>query len=200
MTAILTVIVLIVIVLLTIAQPSEFLPALARSAAALTASGLFWLLYDKYLWRVGFFRFFGWLSPVPNLNGRWVGTVTRSENDDPHPFVIEIVQTFTSFQFQTFSRNSEGKSTSAVIMKMENANLFGVVATWSTKTKKLDGSGTKETFRGVSQWRVELIDKPGRIEDRMRIVDDYYTDRKTMGLVQVKWQSKKLLNGFGIDA
>lgn len=176
--------------------PLEVFFALLRAGTALTITGAFWFLYDRLLWRIDFFRMWGWLSPVPNLNGRWEGVIRRDENDVEHAFVIEIIQTYSSFQYQTFTKNSTGRSTTVAITKTETGNIFGVTATWETTTVKIGDPEHKETFRGASHWRVTYEDRPGKQRDRLKIVDDYHTNRSTTGHLEVTRKSFELRNAY----
>lgn len=74
-TSILAVLVIVGVLLLGGATPEEATGALIRTGLAITVNGAFWALYNKHLWKWRVFRLFGWLSPAPDLSGRWEGTV-----------------------------------------------------------------------------------------------------------------------------
>jgi len=181
---------------------AEMFPSVVKTGVAFTIASAFWYAYTRWLWRVRGFRMFGWLSPAPDLNGRWEGTVQRTRSDSPHEFVVEVVQSYTSLRFRTFSKDSTGQSIAVAVSKDDEANIFGVVAAWQTTTKKLTKSGApsakerEQTFRGTSHWRIEYIDNPGFKGDQLRIRDKYFTDRDTSGEVVVTRVGRKLKNGF----
>lgn len=200
--AVLTLAIFSVIIFALGGSASLIVASLLKGGAALTVTGLFWTAYDRYLWRKGpIFRVLGWLSPLPDLNGRWEGTVKRHEevDDGPgRPFVIEIQQTFTSIGFRTFSRNSRGVSEHAWLTGTQEGSIFQAGAVWRTTTKRRDDGTAEETFYGTSLWRIDFEDEPGDYDDKLGIVDNYYTARvpATAGIVKVRRVSRKLRNSF----
>jgi hypothetical protein len=195
-TTILVVVIMSIILLIFGSDWETVLGAAGRASVALAATGGFWYLYNKWLWKIGFFRFGGWLSRFPDLNGRWAGTVQREVDDEPHPIVIEIHQTWTSLKFFTYSRNSVGKSLHTVVFVDDDSDVFGVVARWQSETKNLKEPHRLEYFHGTSVWRIEYLDLPGKARDRLRISDRYHTTRETSGSVHLTWKSKKRTHSF----
>ncbi len=154
--------------------------------------GLFWTFYDRVGWRVDGLRLWGFLSDVPDLRGRWEGTVQRNTEDKPHPIVVEISQTFTSISYKSFSRNSEGESLVANIYANETGESYKVFATWSTKTRQIADRTKVDVFSGHSTWTVSIAG------DKKIIGDRYFTDREpqTKGVLELEWKSKSILNRF----
>jgi len=163
-----------------------------KSGGLLTSIGLFWAFYNKWGWRSRLFRLGGWLCSVPDLNGRWEGTVCRHKDDQPHPFVMEITQTFSTLSFQTFSTHSRGESIVAAICVDQTGTVFSVVTLWRTYTRRLEDRTVEDSFEGVSIWRLSLAAGSKRIEDV------YFTRREppTKGSVDLTWTSWTLLNRF----
>ncbi|GAB3787330.1 Cap15 family cyclic dinucleotide receptor domain-containing protein [Nocardioides ungokensis] len=197
--ALLTLVVFAAILLLQGTESSVVLKLVAKSGVAFTVAGVFWEVYNRWAWRVAPFKYLKWLSPYPDLNGRWIGTVIRKEaGDAERPFVIEITQTFTSIAFSTFSTHSRGGSTGAWLMSNEDATTWGVAAVWHATTRRRDEPDQEEVFPGTSVWRLEFVDEPGLFQDKLKIVDDYYTARSpaTSGRIEVRRVSRTLKNGF----
>jgi predicted pore-forming effector associated with SMODS systems len=163
-----------------------------RSGGLLAALGVFWAFYNKWGWRWRLLRFGGWLCAVPDLNGRWEGTVCRHIGDEPHPFVMEITQTFSTLSFQTFSTHSRGESLVAAICVNETKTVFSVVSFWRTHTRRLDDRTIEDTFDGASFWQISLDANSKQIEDF------YFTKREppTKGTLKLTWKSWTRLNRF----
>ena len=171
---------------------TDIMLALVKSGIAFTIATLFWVFYDRVLWRKRGFRLFKLLSPVPDLNGRWEGTVKRTRNDQPHKFVVEVTQTFSTISFKTFSKTSRGESLCATVLSQPSSGTFDVRSVWTTTTDKR-GATSPETFHGASHWKVsESSDRKMTIEDR------YFTNRNpaTTGIVAVEWTSAERRNSF----
>lgn len=122
----------------------------ARSGAALTIIAAFWAFYNKWGWKYRLLRLGGWLCSTPDLNGRWARAVCRHQDDTPHPFVIEVSQTFSSLTFRTFSETSRGESIATSIYTDDNGTVFSVAAFWRTTTRRRDNNLVEDTFEGVS--------------------------------------------------
>ncbi len=164
----------------------------ARSGGLLATIGIFWAFYNKWGWRFRLLRLGGWLCSVPDLNGRWEGTVCRHKDDKPHRFVMEITQTFSTLSYQTFSEHSRGESLVAAICVDQTGTVFSVVSLWRTNTRRLDDRTVEDTFEGASFWRLSLAANSKRIEDV------YFTRREppTKGRVELTWTSGSRMNRF----
>jgi len=157
-----------------------------------TVITIFWFLYEKYLWKIKFFRMMGWLCSTPDLNGRWEGTVDRHGEDNPHKFVLEITQTMTNLQCYTYSKNSSGESLVVQLTKDGVEKKYRLLSYWSCKTKNKIENGKFDKFNGVSLMDINL-------EGNQKLIKDYYfTDRDppTRGDVNLKWVSKELFGDF----
>lgn len=133
--------------------------------------GLFWYFYDKYLWKINFFRLFGWLSSVPDLNGRWEGTVKRIDEEEPHKFVVEFKQTYTKLKYYVYTQNSKGESISAKFIKDEIEGKYKLVSSWKSKTKNRIDQTIYDEFYGMS-----IMDY-SEYEGKKKLDDLYFTNR-----------------------
>jgi len=174
------------------ADRETLLGSAAKSGALLTLIVGFWAFYNKWGWRLRPLRLGGWLSAVPDLNGRWEGTVCRHRDDSPHPFVMEITQTFSKLSFRTFSATSRGESIVAALFVDDTGPVFSVVAVWRTTTRRHEDRTVEDTFDGASLWRVSFVGDTKRIEDQ------YFTRREpaTKGVADLTWISSTLTNRF----
>lgn len=144
--------------------------------------GLFWFLFDQYLWRLKIFRTLGF-SDLPDLNGTWTGDVDRLGEASPHAFEMKIFQTYSKISIQTNTQNSKSNSIAAFFLTDETMKNFDLINYWSSRTKSRNSTtGEYEDFKGVSHIDV-------RHEYDEIILDDYYfTDRNpsTQGKIILK--------------
>jgi len=134
---------------------------------------LFWLAFDKLLWRWKIFKILG-ISDIPDLNGVWTWEVDRLGELEPHSFTMVIFQTYTKISIQTNTGNSKGNSISAFFLVDETKKNFDLVNYWHCRTKKRDSEeDLMEDFKGISH-----IDIRGRGDD-LEVEDYYFTDRNT---------------------
>lgn len=166
--------------------------AAAKSGVILTIIGVFWGFYIKLGWRLKPLRLWGLLPNVPDLRGRWEGTVCSNNKNKPRPFVIEISQTFNSISYRTFSRNSKGESVTAAIFVDENSQAFTVYSTWRETALTFGDPSSQYTFLGSSTWFLSIT------ENTKSIQDDYFTDREpqTKGRLYLEWTTRELQNKF----
>lgn len=165
----------------------DVVAAFARAGAAFTVLGLFWTAYDRIGWRLRALRLGGWLSPAPDLNGRWEGTLRR-HGEDPsisHPFTVVVKQSYTKFSYRTDSPDSSGHSETAVIRRVDD-HTYEVISSWLTRADALEGEAPRQPFRGCSHWTVHMDEDPPRIED------EYFTERHppTRGSIVMVRQEK----------
>jgi hypothetical protein len=174
------------------ASYKTILTSAGKTGVLLTLIGSYWTFFNKIGWKNRFFSLWGWLSSAPDLNGRWEGTICRNRNDEPHPFVIEISQTYSSLTYRTFSLHSRGESIVAQLFVNEEGTVFSLAATWRTTTRRVDDPSAEDSFEGASIWHLSLDSYTKIIEDH------YYTRREpqTKGVVTVRWISADRLNRF----
>jgi SMODS-associating 2TM, beta-strand rich effector domain len=158
---------------------------LLKIGVIITMVSVFWLMFDRFLWRWTFkgFKIFGYLTKVPDLNGRWEGTINREGENNPHAFVSEITQTFSKIRINTFTRRSSGHSLSAIFTTDDVGSAFYLIHVWETRGGSLDGSPEKEDFCGTSFSSIS-IDK----ENNMVLDEEYFTRRNksTRGSIRLK--------------
>lgn len=170
---------------------SSIVQSATKSGITLTVVGLFWDFFERQGWRWPVFRLGGWLCAHPDLEGRWEGNVCRFRGDTPHPFVLEVHQTFTTLSFRTYSTHSRGHSTLASMMVREDGTFF-VAALWQTTTRRRDDPAAEDTFDGASFWELSIDGNDKKIHNI------YFTRREpsTKGEVELEWKSKKRLGRF----
>lgn len=82
------------------------------SMSALSVFGLFWLLFDNYLWKC---RPFDSMLGIPNLNGEWEGKGTTRFGDEDsnlatYSMSMIVTQTFSKIECRSIFEHSESSS------------------------------------------------------------------------------------------
>jgi SMODS-associating 2TM, beta-strand rich effector domain len=131
--------------------------------------GSFWWLFDRYLWRWPISRKLG-ISDLPDLNGRWLGTIDRVGENNQHSIVYTIHQTYTAISIGAESRNATSDTIAAQFLTNEVQSQFQILNYWICSTKKLDGPAL-EDFHGCS--RITISTEAGSLVMR----DRYFTNR-----------------------
>lgn len=176
------------ILLIMGAKHSIMLASITKAGFIIASIGMFWFAYDRWLWRKRLFS--GWFRKIPDLNGRWEGTVCRLKNGTPHFFALEVTQTFTTLTFKTFTDQSKGESIAAIFLQDEHGAVDEVLAYWRTTTRRLDDPSAEDTFEGISRWALSLQENQKRIEDY------YFTRREppTRGVCNLTWVCRERRN------
>ena len=92
----------------------DFSKALSHISTTISINIIFWLLFIKWLWKLKLF--YPWLVQVPNLSGKWTGTIKSNWGDgmmDPIPMEIAIEQTFLTIQVRIKTEESRSFSLGA---------------------------------------------------------------------------------------
>ena len=151
-----------------------------------------WALYERHIWRLSFINIK--LNPLylTNLNGRWEGSVQRTNELDGRPFVMEIRQTYTRIKYKTYSNSSSGESLNIAIMRGSDAEDIKLYCYWETSTQGLEDKTLRDAFKGFSV--MDLKVEGGK----MYLDDSYFTERNppTRGRLRVQWVSKERKGRF----
>lgn len=154
---------------------------------------VFWFLYDKYLWKINFFRLKGWLCSTPDVSGRWEGVLDRNGEGEPHKFVMEVYQTMTTVKLYTYSSRSKGDSISVKFTKDQLGGKYKLITYWRTVAGALsDNDSYANNFSGLSEFDV-VINKDGK-----QLCGVYFTDREpaTKGKTNLTWKGSELTGKF----
>jgi hypothetical protein len=163
----------------------------APSNAAIIA--LVMTVYDNWLWKLPIVK---WLVTVPNLNGRYRGSLYSSYNGKSveKECVIEIFQTASKTTIYLFSNNDQkersySKSVSEVIHDEEDNEhqMLFAYYNYGSDDKKLSGHD------GFNQLKV--IRKKSNV---IKLQGHYFTNREpqTRGEIRVKFESSKTKKRF----
>ncbi|MBC7784273.1 MAG: hypothetical protein H7144_10570 [Burkholderiales bacterium] len=162
---------------------------LLKIGVLITFTAFFWSFTDKYFWRHRRIRQF-LFNGIPDLNGRWEGTIDRDGEQAPHAFVLEIRQTLTRVTLDGYSAAGGGPSITARMCVDDSGEKFALLYTWFCETRtELDGARSG-WFLGTS-----VLDwLPSNQLKRF-----YYTGRQprqTRGVTELRFISTKLKHAF----
>lgn len=147
-------------------------------------------IFSSYLWRWRIFH--SWLVPFPNLNGTWKGFIQTTwvdpiTNERPSriPAILTIKQSF--FKISCIMRTAEMSSRSIIadfILDKDN------------QVKKLSytyDSNPIATVKERSQQHMGTMIFDIIITPKQKMNGEYWTGRKTTGLVEMTfWKKEKL--------
>ena len=128
-------------------------------------SVLYWL-FDRYLWRLGLLRRLG-LIRLPNLNGKWVGAVESSYNQDgrAHSVSVVVMQRWSKVLVRLETENSRSHSVMASLRTVDLPN--PELSYQFVNEPKSNAPGTMGMHRGTAT--LELIGSG--------LEGDYYSGR-----------------------
>jgi hypothetical protein len=139
--------------------------------------GMLHLVFDRYAWRWRVVRLLGG-STVPDLEGRWKGTLKSSHSGltREHEVELEIVQTWSKINILLESQTSRSESQMAVI-KTSAPTRHEVVWEYVARSKN---AGQGDSFLHFGVTRLAVHSPTAKAEG------SYYTEQKrdTYGTVQ----------------
>jgi len=166
--------------------------AIKQIPVAISIYALVGIVFVKWCWRWRYLQ--GWLIKVPNLQGTWRGELksnwTNPETGKtipPVPVVIVIRQTFSSIRVTLLTAESASYSTAADINAALGGEQLYLTYTYTNRPRA--------TIRDRSQIHdgaaiLKIVRTPLSLEG------EYWTSRKTRGDIDVKLQSRKLVEKF----
>jgi hypothetical protein len=147
--------------------------------------GFVYLVFTRWAWRWPLFR--GWLVPLPNLQGTWIGTLdsTHQDRTTPIPVTIVIRQTFDAIHCSMYTEESDSTSVAAMLARDE----VGISTTLNytyANTPRAAVRNRSAMHNGATALRVITV------TDERRLEGQYWTDRQTTGDIAVTFSSKQL--------
>ena len=159
---------------------------------AVMYTGIFYILFSKYIWKVKLFR--KWLVPYPNLQGTWTGVLKSTwinpkinRNVEPIPVTFCIRQNFESIHISMYTKESCSYSQAARFI-LESDDTISLSYTYSNKPQATVRDRS-EIHDGAAYLRI--------IEsESLKLEGEYWTSRKTTGDVSLQKTSDNLINCF----
>ena len=159
-------------------------------------NGVLFTLFAKWGWKYKIFQ--GWLVPFPDLNGTWQGTIQTTWVDpktnktpDPIPVLLTIKQSFLSLS--CVMRTAEMTSYSyAEDFRIDNEKQIKQVV-YSYMSKPVVTLAERSTpHEGTIIF--DILGSPVN-----KLSGQYWTSRKTTGIIELTFREKKLLDQLPSD-
>ena len=151
-------------------------------------------IFDKYAWKWSVFRWFG-IVTIPNLEGRWKGTIESSYNgSSTHEAILEICQTFSKIGINLYTATSESRSLIAGFSKDEGGQIR-LYYLYQNTPHLIRAASTMISQQGSA---VLKILKKGKLLDGC-----YYNsgrERNTFGELKFEWVQKERVDSFIVDS
>lgn len=164
---------------------------------AMTLTGILWFAWDRWLWKA-VPRFIKQYK-IENINGRWAGTYQRQSNDGDgkeHKYILEIEQTYSKISCTTYQDNKTS-SVGAVceLCVFGDGRSLALVFYWEGKTTTFEQN---KNFKVNSNYSgtTTLNISPSTGKSKAKLSGPYFTNRNTVGYVNVVFQGKNLKNRF----
>jgi hypothetical protein len=171
----------------------------APVASGVSATCLFLVAVEKWLWRFAIFR--GWLVLVPDLTGTWLAkSVAETFGDAPHYSVVTIDHQFNRLTYRAWREESIVTSHACILERLgQTLNLFVFYnneAGWprAEHSSGHDGSLRLQLLNERDQRRWEL---KGEYWTNKRRKMDGPPDRGTVGRISMKWLCRNLEGEHG---
>ena|SRR5437879_7695047 len=154
-------------------------------------------VFTRWLWRLPLFQ--GWLVPHPDLEGTWAGALQSTwkepETNRPKPpilILLVIKQSFSTISCVLYSKESTSYSNAAHLSSDRESGAIRLSYNYTNRSQA--------TIRDRSEIHdgaaiLTFVKGPERV-----LTGEYWTSRKTTGDLQVIFKSKKLEDGFPVDA
>lgn len=159
---------------------------------AVTYSVLLSAIFSKFAWRWSIFR--KYVVPFPDLEGTWTGylysTWKKNESDPelpPIPVQFCIKQSFETVSIAMFTAESESYSQAALFTE-EPDGTQRLKYTYSN-TPEATVRDRSEIHNGAAN--LKIVEKSD-----LALHGEYWTSRKSTGMIKVKRVSKKLSDCF----
>lgn len=140
-------------------------------------------------------KIFKWLIDIPNLNGRFEGSIISSFMKDGKnveiPFALEIVQTASSIHISSYYLNpelNEGTASYSVIEQIEKQKngSYKLYYLYTNMPGKVNTTLTQHEGTASCVY----------YEDKKEFEGGYYNSRKNMGSFVARFTSDKLIHRF----
>jgi len=152
---------------------------------------LIWGAYDKWLWRMSFFKYLAWFLQIPILHGTWKGKLKYEKDENGISGEVDIYvainQTFTSVSVRSyFKKPSASKSITAKIEEeIDRKKLVYLYKSESPHGKR----DVNRPHDGAVVF--DIVGNPVK-----KLLGSYFTDRKGAGTVLLDNYSEVLAENF----
>jgi hypothetical protein len=150
--------------------------------------------FTKWLWRMPLLQ--GWLVPFPDLQGTWQGEIRTTWKDPqsgpngaPIPVILVIKQDYSSLSCTMHTITSDSRSTAARL----SHDLDGTIRLTYNYTNRPKAVVRDQIPMHDGAAILRLVLRPKRC-----LEGEYWTNRRSIGDISVKFRSRLLLEEFPI--
>jgi hypothetical protein len=180
------------------AAPDLFTSIWKAAATGLMAVGIYYFIFQKWLWRWRFLR--PWLVKYPDLTGTWHAQFQGVTLNTSFRSIIHIDHRFTSLSLTSVRPVSRTNSVATMLVVLPRNSLRLYVIYESNVVVPLDGEAASHGAEHSGCFRLDLAGEDGSLKGR--VLDGvYWTDkprgadvnnRGTWGRVSMRWKSRTL--------
>lgn len=151
-----------------------------------------WSAYDKWIWRMGVFKYISWFLHIPILHGTWQGKLKYERDENGNSGEVDVYvainQTLSSISVRSFFKKpSASKSITATVVK-EEPDRKKLVYIYKSEAPH----GKKDSNRPHDGATVfDVVGNPVK-----KLLGSYFTDRKGAGTVVLVKYSSVLAENF----
>lgn len=167
--------------------------AIKQIPQAISVYAIIGIIFTKWLWRWSMLH--GWLIKIPDLQGTWEGELksdwtnpTTGKRIDSIPMILVIRQTFSNIKCTLMTKESTSYSITADINIIPGGEDLFLTYNYTNRPKAVVRHRS-EIHDGASI--LKIIKKP-----EMCLEGEYWTSRKTIGDITLKFKSKDLVEKF----
>jgi hypothetical protein len=152
---------------------------------------LTWYIFSKWAWKWQIFQ--KWLVPYPFIQGTWRGAIktTWDETEMNIPIYLVINQSFISLSCVMISKEMKSKSYSTDFIIDQDNQTISIIYSYISETK-ISVRERSPIHNGTAI--LEIISEKER-----KMVGKYWTDRKTIGEIELKYSCHDLLKEYPRD-
>lgn len=159
-------------------------------------NGIVFAIFAKWGWRLKIFQ--GWLVPFPDLNGTWQGTIQTTwvdpktnKSPDPIPVLLTIKQSFLNLSCVMRTAEMASYSFTEDFRIDHEKQIKQMVYSYMSKPT------VNLSERSVIHEGTIIFDILGKPVSKLS--GQYWTSRKTTGLIELTFREKTLLDQLPSD-
>lgn len=159
-------------------------------------NGILFAIFAKWGWKLKIFQ--GWLVPFPDLNGTWQGTIQSTwvdpktnKTSDPIPVLLTIKQSFLNLSCVMRTGEMVSHSFTEDFKIDHEKQIKQIVYSYMSKPT-VNLSERSSIHEGTIIF--DILGKPVN-----KLSGQYWTSRKTTGLVELTFREKALLDQLPSD-
>ncbi|WP_338762022.1 hypothetical protein WAF17_16755 [Bernardetia sp. ABR2-2B] len=176
-------------------EQKTFIYYLKPLPMVVTGDLIFFFVFVEFMWKWKIF--YDWLIPIPNIQGTWKGAIHSTWVDpktnttpNPIPVILTIKQTLLNTSCVMRTAEMESYSfTSGFVINKEN-QILRLFYSYDSIPKQTVKDRSPQHF-GTMMFNISISAKGNK-----ELTGEYWTGRKTTGVVNLKFWKKELINKY----